>query len=270
MIKENQVLEIKKWFDDYTAGFFTGAESVDAALAMKVRHTKNVGLEILGLADSVSLSTGDCFLAEICAVLHDAGRFEQYARHHTYADAKSEDHAALGVRAIRDSGVLAALDTVDRDLVLFTVLYHNKASLPEQCDERNLFFLKLLRDADKIDILNVVTEEYSKGSDSEVIKIELPDIPCISDKIVQNLARGKIARTEDMQTFNDFKLLQMGWVFDINFARTFEIIKKRNYLEKIIAVLPRTDAVELAASAVRRHLEYNLSRNKGKIQCQIH
>lgn len=268
-MREEHLLEIKNWFEKYTKGFFTGSESIDSALAIKVRHTKNVGLEILTIADSLALSVENCYLAEICAVLHDAGRFEQYARYHTYSDASSENHAAIGIRVINDSGVLAHLDSADRDLVLFTVFHHNTASLPEKGGDRPLFFLKLLRDADKIDILNVVTRQYAKGSTSEVLKIGLPDTPEVSDAIVQSLMQEKIARVEDLRTFNDFKLLQISWVFDINFSRTFHIIKKRNYLEKIENALPQTDAVTLAVAAARRHLMSNCSDERSVYQCQI-
>jgi hypothetical protein len=41
MVKEYQLLEIKKWFETYTGSFLTGVEKIDSALVVKVRHTKN-------------------------------------------------------------------------------------------------------------------------------------------------------------------------------------------------------------------------------------
>jgi hypothetical protein len=257
MVSGNDLLKIKTLFNGYVSSFYTGREQHDAAIRIKEVHTRNVALEILDIAGTLGMDAEERSTAETTAVLHDIGRFEQFARYHTYSDAKSEDHAALGVRVTKDRGVLEALDPSDRDLVLFTTLNHNKAALPEKGGDRQLFFLRLLRDADKIDILNVVTAEYSKGSTSEVLKIGLPDTAGISDRIVRSLAGGRLARAEDMQTFNDFKLLQMSWVFDLNFPRTFEIVRQRKYLEKIRDALPDNPAAEQAFAAARDHLNGN-------------
>jgi hypothetical protein len=47
------------------------------------------------------------------------------------------------------------------------------------------------------------------------------------------LMAGKSVKVESLKTLNDFKLLQMGWVYDINFPRTFQLIRERGYLKMI-------------------------------------
>jgi hypothetical protein len=269
MVNEKQLLEIKSWFDAFTRGFFTGIDKDDSALSVKVRHTKNVAIEILGLADSLDMDAGTCYLAELCAVLHDVGRFEQYARYRVYSDARTEDHAALGVRALDTAGILDTLDPPDRSLIRFAVLHHNKASVPDGSDKRWLLFLKLLRDADKIDILRVVTDHYHGIVTDDSIDIGLPDTPEVSPEILANVAGGRIARVEDMKTLNDFKLLQIGWVFDINFPKSFDCICKRRYVQKLGAVLPRTDEVREAVAAALRHVERHCIGERSVCECQI-
>jgi hypothetical protein len=269
MVQENQLPTIKNWFESYVRSFFTGIKQNDSALTVKVRHTKNVVIEILDLADSLGMDAGDCSLAELCAVLHDAGRFEQYAKYRIYSDARTEDHAALSVRALDNAGILDALDPADRDLVRFAVLHHNKATLPAVDDERGLLFLKLLRDADKIDILRVVTDHYHGIVTDDSIDIGLPDTPEVSPEILANVAGGRIARVEDMKTLNDFKLLQIGWVFDINFPKSFDCICKRRYVQKLGAVLPRTDEVREAVAAALRHVERHCIGERSVCECQI-
>jgi hypothetical protein len=257
MVLESDLLRIKTWFKSYVAGFYTGEAAFDAAIGLKERHTQNVALEILDIGDSLHLGSEDCYLAEIMATLHDIGRFEQFRRYHTYSDAHSENHASLGVRVVHENDILSGLKCVEKDLITATISHHNRAALP-QCDNSKLvFFLKLVRDADKIDILRVVTEKYQNSAVNDIIRAGLPDAPEITDIVAKSVIAGRIVKFETMRTANDFKLLQLSWIFDLNFPRTFSIVKQREYLDKIRSALPDTDIVEQAVSAARRHLERN-------------
>jgi hypothetical protein len=52
MVKEHQLLDTKKWFETYTGTFFSGVEKHDSAIGVKVRHTKNVAIEIIAFSNS--------------------------------------------------------------------------------------------------------------------------------------------------------------------------------------------------------------------------
>lgn len=247
MVIDKEILAtLRMWFCGYVASFCSRSEDLDANVALKAEHTRGVCGEILDIGRSLGLNEADLRFAETVALLHDVGRFEQYARYGTFMDGRSENHAALGVRVLRKEGVLKTIDCATRVMILRIVGGHNRASLPGNENERTLLFLKLLRDADKIDIWRVVTEFYH-GSESirrGAVELGLPDRPEISEPIVAKLLEGRIARVEDLRTLNDAKLLQMGWVFDINFTRTSEIVRQRRYLDKLYQVLPHTDAVD--------------------------
>ena len=254
MVDKYDLVEIKKWFDVYVRQFGTGDETFDSAIRLKIHHTNNVVVEILDIVNSLNAKAEDCALAEIVAVLHDIGRFKQYAKYHTYSDLKSEDHAALGINVIKKTGVLNTLEPCDRELIETAIVHHNRAFLPKHMDSRVLFFLKLLRDADKIDILRIVTEHYSGVHMNGAVNNELPDNPEVSESILQSIIRGELVKFDELKTVNDFKLLQISWVFDLNFPRTFEIIGARNYFDTIAASLPQTDSVQQARSVVRQRL----------------
>jgi hypothetical protein len=254
MLDRSNLLEIKKWFDNYVQQFYTGNECFDSAICLKIQHTNNVVVEILDIVNSLNAKAEDCALAEIVAVLHDIGRFEQYAKYHTYSDLKSEDHAALGIEVIKKTGVLNKLEPYDREPIETAIAHHNRAFLPKTIDTRALFFLKLLRDADKIDILRIVTEHYSGVHTNGAVNNGLPENPEVSESILQSIIHGELIKFNELKTVNDFKLLQISWVFDLNFKRTFEIISARNYFDRIAASLPQTDAVLQALSVVKQHL----------------
>jgi len=269
MIQEADLLYFKNWFEMYVKQFCTGDERIDSAICLKVKHTQNVALEILDIANTLQLDAEHFYLAEIVAIFHDIGRFEQYIRYHTYSDQKSEDHANLGLEVIARTGVITRLPIYEQELIRNVVAHHNRASLPHSDDQKFLLLLKLLRDADKIDILHVVTEHYAGFNRNEAINIGLPDTPEISDKIARRILDRQLANVNDMQTINDFKLLQASWVFDLNFPRTCHIFKQRRYLEKLSAALPQSETVVQAFTTAIRFLLENVKKERSVHECQI-
>ena len=63
------------------------------------------------------------------------------------------------------------------------------------------------------------------------------------------------ARFEDMKTINDFRLLQLSWVFDLNFPASFAMASRRGDLETIGRSLPDEPEVNHAVSFVMDHLD---------------
>jgi len=235
MTPQEGITRLKAWFEEYVHQFASDDPRIQENIDLKAGHTRRVCLAILDIGASLHLSEEDLCLAEATAWLHDMGRFEQYTRYGTFMDHRSEDHAALGVRVIREHRVLERMGAFDPDIVLNVVGAHNKATLPEELNERTVFFLKLLRDADKIDIWHVVTAYYRSPQDQEshAIELDLPDQPHISETVYEALMNGRLVRMADLKTLDDFKLLQMGWIYDVNFPRTFQIVRAKGYLEQI-------------------------------------
>ena len=163
----------------------------------------------------------------------------------------------LGVKVLRKTDVLEVLDQSTADLIMRCVAYHNRAFLPKDESERCLFFARLLRDADKLDILRVVTDYYQRktGDRNGAIELGLPDTPEISPEIYADLMAKKIVNIAYLKTLNDFKLLQMGWIFDVNFSRTFQLIRERHYVEMIRDALLPSEKVSEIYSTVQPYLK---------------
>jgi len=255
---------LKAWFEDYIIRFSSYDLIVQKSMDLKAEHSRRVCEAIVNIGGSLDLSREDLCLAEAAALLHDIGRFEQYSRYRTFSDYRSEDHAALGVKVIQAGRVLHGLEPALAEMIVRVVGYHNRADLPVGEEERCLFFLKLLRDADKVDIWRVVTDYYQNaGHDrNQTIELDLPDRPQISDPVYNALMNGQLVQMADLKTLNDFKLLQIGWIYDINFPRTFQIIRENGYLEMIRDALPDSSAraAEVYERA-RAHLERSSSAN---------
>ncbi|MBN1625517.1 MAG: HD domain-containing protein [Deltaproteobacteria bacterium] len=253
-------MDLKQWFNDYVRSFSSDDLVIRQNMDLKAGHTRRVCEAIVDIGMTLNLSEEDLGIAEISALLHDIGRFEQYLKYRTFSDQRSENHAEIGVKVLKENHVLNSLNPDTADIIIKAVKFHNRASLPEGEGERCLFFLKLLRDADKLDIWHVVTEYY-RNKDNErnhALELDLPDTEEISEPIYNSLIHGRLARTADLRTLNDFKLLQIGWIYDLNFSRTFQIVRDNGYLETIRDVLPsRSSRVKEIYELARAHLERN-------------
>lgn len=251
---------IDKWFETYTHGFDAPEPGVQQGMDLKRAHTRRVCEAVRDIGRSLNLSPRDMCIAEAAALLHDIGRFEQYRQYRTFSDTLSEDHAALGVKVIQTQGILRPLDRDTAGMITRVVGYHNRAGLPEHEDERCLFFLKLIRDADKVDIWRVVTDYYriAHTHRNPTIELNLPDTPQISDPVYDTLKQGRLVQMADLKTLNDFKLLQMGWVFDLNFPRTFQLVREKGYLEMLRDALPSGSG---RVSEIYEHTRGHLIRN---------
>ena len=166
------------------------------------------------------------------------------------------------MKVIETHGVLDGLDPSAADLIVRLVKYHNRAALPAGEDPVCLFFLKLLRDADKIDIWRVVTEYYRNGENhrNRALELDLPDTGQVSQPVYASLINGRIVQMADLKTVQDFKLLQIGWIYDVNFTRTFQIIRENRYLDIIRDALPReSERVSEIYSRARAYLDRHAS-----------
>jgi len=249
---------LKDWFFHYVDTFESIDNDVQENIVLKKNHTLRVCKEIVHLGEVLGLSDEDLKLAEIIALFHDIGRFEQYARYKTFVDRFSENHAELGVKILKEKKVFDEFEKSTRCLILRAILYHNRASLPVDETEECLFFLKLLRDADKLDIFKVVTDYYCQRDEKKnnAIELGLPDTPHYSEKVLNELIEKKWINTSDIKNFNDFKLLQISWIYDINFAPTFKCIQARKYLNKIHSALPKSKKIGECVATVQSYLDY--------------
>ncbi len=132
-------------------------------LNIKISHTERVCTEILYLGRQLHFDANALRLAEIIALLHDIGRFEQYSIYKTFKDSESKDHALLGLDVIKNNKLLDDLDENPRSIIINAIKYHNRISIPPTEKDPHLLFEKLIRDADKLDIWKVVIDYYYRS-----------------------------------------------------------------------------------------------------------
>jgi len=252
----NDLNRLKTWFAGYVSGFYSDDPDYNYLIRLKEEHTIRVCCNIAMLGKELGLSDQDMVLAETIALFHDIGRFKQYAVHHTFNDFVSENHARLGLRQIAMYGLLSASTTAEKRLITKAVAYHNAATLPVNEDDNTLFFMRLIRDADKLDIWKLFIDycnEREKKHNS-AIELGLPDDPIYSQRVIESLKQRRFVLMQDLKTLNDFKLLQIGWVYDLNFVPSFQTVQKRKYIEKLKETLPQSKEIKEAVQLAHDHI----------------
>ncbi len=264
-MEQKQLEKFRAWFDDYVSGFYGDDEYVNANLKMKEQHTHRTCSEMRYLAQEIGLSDSQKQVAEVVALFHDIGRFEQFTTYRTYNDARSTDHCVLGVKVLGRAKVLEKLDPTERQWIARAIEYHGRKELPGDLNGQALLFSKLIRDADKLDVLYTVTEYYRQYRDNGegfMLDLEFPDEPGYSAKVVEGVLQGRLIDYDELRTLNDAKLVQLGWVYDVNFPATLERIKQRRFLEKLLEFLPKTHDIEMVREKIFEYVEARLSQDR--------
>lgn len=252
MMTADHLQSLRSWFTGYCRSFYTGDAADDRNYALKEEHTGRVCENIRRIAGEAGVGADGLLLAEAIALCHDVGRFPQYRQYRTFKDADSANHAALGVSVLREEGVLDKLWQDEQDIIIRGVGLHNVFAMPEQLDPESALFLKLIRDADKLDIWRVFIDYYRLpvAERASAVGLGFPDLPGYSADVAACLDRREMVRLSMVQSLNDFKLLQMSWVFDLNFTASFRMIRERGLMEQLAATLPAEARTSRAVAAL--------------------
>lgn len=257
---EGDLIFFRKWFSDYTASFFSSNEADQKNIILKVTHTDNVRDNIVRIAGGLSPNGNQIKLAETVALFHDIGRFPQYAKFRTFRDAVSVNHGLLGSKILMRENVLKDLPEHERQLIVRVVKFHNAFAIPPVLDDDDVLHLKLIRDADKIDIYRVFIEYYESPVETRpsATAFGVPDSPGYSDIMLSCIMNRKVASYSNIRTENDFKLMKLSWIFDMHFRESIRLLHEKNYIKRISDKLPQTEEIYKALAVINRYISERL------------
>jgi HD superfamily phosphohydrolase YqeK len=246
------------WFSGYCDSFRSADAEVQRNFDLKQLHTRNV-------CDAACLIARDgsprrLMLAEVAALCHDLGRFPQFREFRTFKDSESLNHAHLSAQILKQSDLLDFLPGPERDSVLFAVRLHNVYEVPAGLAPETEDLLRVVRDADKLDIWRIFIEYFNapEGERASGAGLGFPDRDACSPEVLAAVGAGKMVQLSTLKSLNDFKLLQLSWVYDINFLSTLRLIREREVLERLAATLPGDAAVLEVLDRVRDYLKLRL------------
>ena len=217
--------DIFESFDEYTKNYDFNIKGVN----MKYHHTLRVADIAKKIAKSINLNEEDTELAVKCALLHDIARFKQTTEYNTFEDNISFDHGDMGETILRKNNYISTYeeDKYKQELIITTVRNHNKFKIEDNLDEKVVLFCKIVRDADKVDILN----------NQSLYKID--GICDINENIYNSIKKHELVNNKDVSNKVENDLRQIGFLFDLEFSESYKIINENNIVNNTFELLKK-------------------------------
>ena len=260
------ISKAEEWIAAYSSSFHNEDQEAMWGIRLKEAHIGFVRRNCRELAQWLQLNEHDVLLAELIGLLHDVGRFRQWQLYKTFVDAKSEDHADLGVKVIQELPFYDLLGQEEKDLVLFAIKNHNKKEIAPAPDKRHLLFAKIIRDADKLDIFRVLAPYLTANPDAEGQSAAIRkfmkgpngdatgEMGVFAPGFLEKFVRGEQVDYTMIRTNEDRKLVRLMWVYDVNYAWTLQRIRDKGYIEAIIANLPDSEMLRQGVERLQKYV----------------
>lgn len=201
-----------KEFNKYVKNFDLNIKEI----MKKYHHSFRVMEYSKQIAISLNLNDEDIELASICGLYHDIGRFNQWTNYQTYEDHESIDHGDEAYKVLIETKIIDNFK--EKDIILNSIKYHNKYSLPN-LDERTLLFIKIVRDADKLDIMK---EQCNHIYQEKIV---------LKKELLNDIYNKTVCKNEYIANEVDAILRMLAWVFDIYFKYTYELLISNKIIE---------------------------------------
>lgn len=195
------------------------------------------------LADVLLQTEEERRLAVINAMFHDFGKASLLSKNMEPLVIQRE-HATISAKIIQQLDFFQSMTAEEQLIILKSVENHNQIRLPKLDNDQHILFAKLLRDADKLDVFDASFRYFKERYIIQpLITRELNNSIEVSDKILKSIWAGKPAAYEDMKSVNDYKLILISMVYDLNYKFTFRVMSEKQYIQKIYETLPKRDPI---------------------------
>lgn len=256
----------KREFQIYLKEF----DTQDPMIQLKIRHTFSVVDFSQYIAEDLQLKEEQTALANLIALLHDIGRFDQLKTYHSYDDSKTMNHAMHGVELLFGEQRLIERFIADRSydrMIKCAIANHNKYQIEEGLSGEELLQAQLIRDSDKTDNFKVKEQEPLEaifGKEVSAIGKER-----ISDEILEQFLQHRQIRREDRKTHMDTWVSFLAFIFDYNFCSGLKLILEQRYIDRLVDRIPyqcpetklRMEQIRECANAYLKnkvHLHYKM------------
>jgi hypothetical protein len=254
MVQQEQGF-LQTWFERYIDGFRDRDGVLHPLLELKRCHSLRVAENARLIATALGLPEGERRLAEGIALVHDVGRFTQFAQHASFRDAVTVDHGVEG-RRVLEAQNLSFLSSRDRELLLCVVEYHNRkqTDIPSGLHAAQDRLLRLIRDADKLDIMELVLQAVASDGFRGLPDM-LPHIRMsreLSLDVLTEATKTKSVSSGNLSTLGDFLVMLALWFYDLNYLPTIQLAVERDILVRIRRELPDVEAIRELLSGVSK------------------
>ena len=227
--------QFEAYLRQYARKHYTEKPDLQSKILLKENHSFRVVGHADKIMDSMGSDSGFREAATLAALFHDIGRFPQISKYGTFDDRQSVDHGEFGAKVLEFEGVLFGRPKAGA--IIECVRYHNAFAVPKNITPELELMLKVVRDADKLDILELATANYeSPQMDPTLDYASVPE--GVTNEAVTEIIAEHNIDARRMRTETDMKLLRLSWIFDMTYPYSFRYIQERKIVDRIMATIP--------------------------------
>ena len=229
-------------------------------IKLKYVHTLSVTSIILQMAGYMNLSDSETMLAFYIALFHDLGRFREVERQQVFNNLKF-DHGAYSNKILFNDGLIKEFNINEEDyLTIRKALYfHNKKEVKGPLSEREQFFCDLIRDADRIDIFRVITEEYPNS-----LVFDKP-----TDTVLFKYLQGEPMHLKELKTKADRVLLRLNFVKLFKFNESFRVLRESGYLDKFLNSIKVTEKTSELFDEIKKDIDEYIKGDEKNVRQKV-
>lgn len=249
--------ELGRWFDAYVNEFLDGDERSVSMLELKRKHSVLVAGHCRDIAAGLGWPPEDVIVSEAMGILHDIARFSQFAEYGTFQDAVSINHGERGCEIAAGLELVSGLPPDRRKQLLDGIRHHNARSIPASIDASSLPYLKLIRDADKLDIYRIMSETLASSGLARHLTsaLQVEGTDTITAAALADIRARTSVDNSHITSAGDFLLMQLSWVYDINYPQALRLLRESGIIDRIGRALPGTSEVRDVVKTVLADLD---------------
>lgn len=218
----------KKEFYNYISQFNPN----EGRIKLKIDHILRVTDLCKMLASDLGLDDEFIQLAQIIGLFHDIGRFRQAELYDTFSDRDSINHAELSVKVLYEDNLIENfhIDEKYNQIIKLSILNHNKSKIElDNLTDTELLFAKIIRDADKLDILYTICAYDFKS----IFWYKNFDCEQINDSLIEQFVNLHSVNYDDIKSNADQIIAFYAYIYDFYFDFSFKFLQDKDYLKQI-------------------------------------
>jgi len=210
-------------FDKYAMKY----DMNEKMIAYKYNHSYRVVHQSEEICRSLDLDNVERDLASLIALLHDIARFRQWTDYKTFRDKDSFDHGLEGTKILFEEGEINNYNCnkEDYDVIKKAIMNHNKYTIESGLNDRELLHSKIIRDADKIDILYAF-------STWRLLEIDNDD-STINDEVRKQFFEHKAIDRKYIKSVNDRAVAKISLIFDLYYDYSLKRVYEEKYIDRL-------------------------------------
>jgi hypothetical protein len=238
---------LTEWFDRYVNRYRDRKGLLPFALELKYRHSLRVAENARLITEGICLAPEDVQLSYLCGLVHDIGRFIQYSRYGSFRDADTLDHGFAGRQVLEEEGLASYFNPDNWVRMACGVEYHNRKTdhIPAGLSAKARGLLNIIRDADKLDIMDLVLQSVTRDGFRELPDM-LPHIRLsreLTPAVLEEFQKNKTIATGSLSTVTDFLVMLATWFYDFNYAPSCRLAASRKIIERLENELPDAENI---------------------------